>query len=109
MAYYRQEVLPPVLPTATRQVTANLAHHLLGGVMVRWRVSELLVERGWTVYRLVQESDLAPTVVYRLAKPGVAVKRIDGRTLDALCAALKVGPGELLEYTADREPRKRGR
>jgi len=77
--------------------------------MVRWRVAELLAEREWTVYRLVQESGLAPTVAYRLAKPGLAVKRIDGRTLDALCAALKVGPGNLLEYVAERETRKRAR
>jgi len=25
-------------------------------------------------------------------------RRVDGRTLDALCATLEVGPGELLEY-----------
>ena len=77
--------------------------------MVRWRVAELLAERDWTVYRLVQESGLAPTVAYRLSKPGLVVRRIDGGTLNALCAALKVGPGNLLEYVADREPRKRGR
>jgi DNA-binding Xre family transcriptional regulator len=77
--------------------------------MVRWRVAEVLAERGWTVYRLVQESGLAPTVAYRIAKPGLVVKRIDGETLNALCATLKVGPGNLLEYVADRESRKRAR
>jgi Cro/C1-type helix-turn-helix DNA-binding protein len=27
---------------------------------------------------------------------------VDGRTLNALCGALGVGPGELLEYVPDR-------
>jgi DNA-binding Xre family transcriptional regulator len=75
--------------------------------MVRWRVAELLAERGWTVYRLVQESGLAQPVAYRVAKPRQEAKRVDGRTLDALCRTLGVGPGELLEYVAEREPRKR--
>jgi DNA-binding Xre family transcriptional regulator len=74
--------------------------------MVRWRVAELLEEREWTIYRLVQESQLAPTVVYRIAKPGREVKRIDGKTLDALCATFKVGPGELLEWIPDKRGRR---
>jgi DNA-binding Xre family transcriptional regulator len=61
-------------------------------------VAELLYSRNWTPYRVVQESGLAPTVVYRIAKKGREVKRVDGGTLDALCATLDVGPGELLEY-----------
>lgn len=72
--------------------------------MVRWRVADLLEARGWTAYRLVQESGLAPTVVYRIAKPGRPVMRVDGRTLDRLCATLGVGPGELLEYVPGKAP-----
>lgn len=74
--------------------------------MVRWRVADLLKQRGWTAYRLVQVAGISPTVVYRLAKSKQQVKRVDGKTLDALCAALGVGPGELLEYVPDR---KRGK
>src|SRR5215207_5932640 len=66
--------------------------------MVRWRVADLLAERGWTTYKLVKESRLAPTVVYRIAKARRQVKRVDGKTLDALCRTLRVGPGDLLEY-----------
>ena len=83
--------------------------------MVRWRVAELLRERGWSAYRLIQESDLAPTVVYRMVgprrrqqKPG-EVNRVDGNTLDALCRTLGVGPGELLEYVPDKASTKRGK
>jgi DNA-binding Xre family transcriptional regulator len=74
--------------------------------MVRWRVAELLSERDWTIYRLVQESQLAPTVVYRIAKPGREVKRVDGKTLDTLCATFKVGPGELLEWVPDKKGKR---
>ena len=74
--------------------------------MVFWRVAELLEEREWTAYRLVQESGLAPTVVYRIAKPRREVKRVDGKTLDALCGAFQVSPGELLQWVPEK---KRGR
>jgi DNA-binding Xre family transcriptional regulator len=45
-------------------------------------------------------------VVYRIAKPRREVKRVDGKTLDALCATFKVGPGELLEWVPDRKGRR---
>jgi DNA-binding Xre family transcriptional regulator len=75
--------------------------------MVRWRVGQLLKKRDWTAYRLMKESGLATTVVYRIAKSRKQVKRVDGRTLDALCGTLGVGPGELLEYVPDKALAKR--
>ena len=66
--------------------------------MVRWRVADLLKERQWSIYRLVQASQLAHSVAYRIAKPGRQVKRVDGNTLDVLCRTFGVGPGELFEY-----------
>jgi CheY-like chemotaxis protein/DNA-binding Xre family transcriptional regulator len=66
--------------------------------MVRWRVADLLKERQWSTYRLVQESGLAHTLVYRIARAGRQVKRVNGNTLDALCRTFGVGPGELFEY-----------
>jgi putative transcriptional regulator len=69
---------------------------------VRWRVGELLKERKLTAYWLVQESGLPTTTVYRVAKARGQVKRIDGVTLDALCRALNVTPGDLLQYQPDK-------
>jgi DNA-binding Xre family transcriptional regulator len=66
--------------------------------MVYWRVWELLEEREWTRYRLVQESKLPTTTVYTIAKKDAKVRRIDGHTLDVLCDTLGVGPGELLAH-----------
>ena len=77
--------------------------------MVRWRIAELLEERNWAVYRLVQETGLAPTVAYRIAKPDREVKRVDGGTLDTLCRVLRVTPGELLEYVEIPARAGRGR
>ena len=71
--------------------------HVTGG-RVHWRVAALLKERRWSAYRLVQESRLAHSVVYRIAKAGRQVQRVDGDTLDALCRTFGVGPGELFEY-----------
>jgi DNA-binding Xre family transcriptional regulator len=77
---------------------------------VKWRVRELLKERNWTRYRLVQESGLPSTTVYRISESEDQVRRVDGLTLDALCAAFNVGPGELLEYVkTEKRPPKRSR
>ncbi len=68
------------------------------GGLVRWRVADLLKERQWSTYRLVKESRLAHTLVYRIAKAGRQVQRVNGNTLDALCRTFGVAPGELFEY-----------
>ena len=73
-----------------------------GGGVVRWRIADLLKERQWSTYRLVQESRLAHTLVYRIAKAGRQVKRVHGHTLDALCHTFGVPPGELFEFVPCR-------
>jgi DNA-binding Xre family transcriptional regulator len=80
--------------------------------MIRYRVAELLEEKGWTVYRLAKEMNVTRPAVYRLADPKRAVTRIDGTTLSKLCEVFSdalrrdVQPGELLEWVPDK---KRGR
>lgn len=75
--------------------------------MVRWRVREVLRARGWTPYRLMRVSGLPNMVVYRIANHRGPVKVIKGRTLNALCDALGVGPGDLLEHVPDKPQAKR--
>ena len=77
--------------------------------MVRFRLAELLEERGWTAYRLARAiteagGDLTTRAAYRLARPGTAVRRVDLDVLDVLCRVLRTTPGELLEYTPDKPP-----
>jgi DNA-binding Xre family transcriptional regulator len=78
--------------------------------MVYWRIAEYLERMPkprWTRYRLVQESGLAPMVVYRVSRKGAPAVRIDGRTLDALCTALGATPGDLLEHVPKRTKQRR--
>lgn len=76
--------------------------------MVRWRLKEALRTRGWTAYRLAKETGLTVPAVYRLAKQKAQLGRVEGRTLDRLCGALGVQPGDLLERIPDQPKRKRG-
>ncbi len=74
--------------------------------MVRFRLAEILEERGWTAYKLAQEADLTVPAAYRLADPERQIQRLDMATLDALCRVLKVQPGELLEWAPDKKGRR---
>lgn len=69
--------------------------------MIRFRLSELLKQRGWTPYRLSQVTGLTVPTAYRLADPELQFGRFTADTLDRLCRALDVQPGELLEWVPD--------
>lgn len=64
-------------------------------------VAKLLRKRGMTAYQLAKLSGLPLTSAYRLAKPGGTFRRIDARTVDRLCKALRCRPGDLFVYTPD--------
>lgn len=72
--------------------------------MIRLRLADLLKQRNWTPYRLAQETGLTVPTAYRLADPKGQFGRINFDTLDRLCAALNVQPGELLEWVPDAAP-----
>jgi DNA-binding Xre family transcriptional regulator len=74
--------------------------------MIRWRIPEILKQRGWSAYRLAQECGLTMPAASRLARGG-PVARIDARTLDALCSGLGLEPGDLLERERNRPRRPR--
>jgi putative transcriptional regulator len=74
--------------------------------LLRWCVGELLEARGWTTYRFAKESGLALTTAYRVVKGG-ALGRVEVDTLERICRALDVQPGEVLEYVADSKRRAR--
>ncbi len=81
--------------------------------MIRFRLAELLKQRDWTAYRLAQETGLSLTRAYNLAAEGKDFALFKTETLDRLCAALGVQPGELLEWMPDQKsaaaPAKRRR
>lgn len=73
---------------------------------MRWRINRLLKERGWTAYRLAQETGLTVPAVYRLSKQNAQMGRVEGSTLDRLCEALGVQPGELLEWVSEKKGKR---
>ena len=73
--------------------------------MVRWKIAELLKKRGWSAYRLAMKTGLTVPAVYRLAKQKAQMGRVEGDTLDRLCDALGVQPGDLLEHLPDKRKR----
>ena len=76
--------------------------------MIRFHLAEILKKKGWTPYRLSQETGLTVPTAYRLADPSLVFGRFTADTLDRLCAALEVQPGELLEFVPpkSRKPRR---
>lgn len=74
--------------------------------MIRFHLAAILKQKGWTPYRLARETGLTVPTAYRLADPALQFGRFTAETLDRLCAALNVQPGELLEWVPDK---KRGR
>ena len=82
--------------------------HHREGRLIRFRLSALLEERGWTAYRLAQETGLSLTRAYNLAAPGKEFAHFKTDTLDRLCEALGVQPGALLEWVPDKPVRRGG-
>jgi putative transcriptional regulator len=81
--------------------------------MIQFRLSEVLQQKGWTPYRLSQATGLTVPTAYRLADPEQRFGRFTADTLDRLCKALEVQPGDLLAWVPDeqegrrRKPRRR--
>ena len=77
--------------------------------MIRFRLGEILERRGWTPYRLARVTGLTVPTAYRLADPDQRFGRFSADTLERLCRALDVQPGDLLEWVPETasQPRER--
>ena len=73
--------------------------------MVRFRLDELLNDRGWTDYRLAQESGIGANVIGKYHRN--LVRRPDLTIVSRLCEALQCSIGDLMEYIPDRKTKKR--
>jgi putative transcriptional regulator len=74
--------------------------------MIRFRLAEILKRKGWTPYRLSQVTGLTTPTAYRLADPKLRFGRFTADTLDRLCRALDVQPGDLLAWVPDKIRRR---
>jgi DNA-binding Xre family transcriptional regulator len=70
--------------------------------MIRFKLAKILKARDWTPYRLAQETGLTVPTAYRLASEDLAFGRFTTDTLNRLCEALHVQPGDLLEWVPDQ-------
>jgi DNA-binding Xre family transcriptional regulator len=75
--------------------------------MIRFRLADILKQKGWTPYRLSQETGLTVPTAYRLADQGQQFGRFTTDTLDRLCEALDVQPGDLLEWVPEEQVSRR--
>jgi putative transcriptional regulator len=75
--------------------------------MIRFRLAAVLKQKGWTPYRLSQATGLTVPTAYRLADPELSFGRFTTDTLDRLCRALEVQPGDLLEWVPEEPSRRR--
>jgi DNA-binding Xre family transcriptional regulator len=75
--------------------------------MIRFRLVDVLKRKGWTPYRLSQETGLTVPTAYRLADPALQFGRFTTDTLDRLCRALDVQPGDMLEWVPAEQDRRR--
>jgi DNA-binding Xre family transcriptional regulator len=72
--------------------------------VIRFHLGVILDRKGWTPYRLARETGLTVPTAYRLADPDLVFGRFTADTLDRLCSALGVQPGDLLEWMPEQKP-----
>lgn len=82
------------------------------GNVVRYRLLELLEERGWSRYRFARalvELGMTETTVYELTRPEKKgrFRRIEHDTLNNICTVLNVQPGDVLEWLPDKRGKGR--
>jgi putative transcriptional regulator len=75
--------------------------------VIRFHLARILHQKGWSPYRLARTTGLTVPTAYRLADPTLRFGRFTVDTLDRLCAALNVQPGDLLEFVPDEAARRR--
>ena len=62
--------------------------------MIKPMLTELLEERGITLYRLAKDTDLAYSTLHNFSR--ARTESIDFRVLDLICEVLDCQPGDLL-------------
>lgn len=72
--------------------------------MIRFKLGEVLEARGWSVYRLSQESGIRQDVIGQYKNN--VVKRAVLAHLSTMCATLKCSIGDLMEYVPDKPQQK---
>ena len=69
-------------------------------IMIVNRLSRLLGDRRMSIAELQRQPGLSYVTLHNLYSD--KSRRVDFETLNKICRALSVQPGDILEYTADR-------
>jgi putative transcriptional regulator len=73
----------------------------MAGTMIENRLSRILGERRMSIAELARLSGVQYTSLFELYHG--RAKRVDLKTLNSICRALGVQPGDILEYAPDAE------
>ncbi len=65
---------------------------------VKWKLNQLMFERGIKNQQLCQLTGLHPNTISKLKNCREMPERLEKNTLDKLCKALNIQPGDLLSY-----------
>jgi putative transcriptional regulator len=68
---------------------------------IKWKLNQLMFERGLKSGDLVKATGFHPNTISKLKNLREMPDRLEKATLDGLCKALGVQPGELLSYEDD--------
>ena len=75
--------------------------------MINILLSELLEERGRTLYWLAKQAGVRYATIWNLSRGEVGRLSVDA--LDRICEALECQPGDLLVRVAQKKTRRRGK
>ena len=75
--------------------------------MIKFRLNDVLEERGQTVYWLWKQTGIRYATIWQLAKGEASRLNLDA--LDRICDVLGCQPGDLLVRVETRKKRKRGK
>lgn len=70
------------------------------GAVIENRLSRILGERRMSIAELARKTGAPYTSLFELYHG--RAKRVDLKTLDRICRALDVQPGDILEYTSEQ-------
>lgn len=75
--------------------------------MIKFHLADLLESRGMNVKAFSDKAKLSYKTALDLKKGNS--RRIDLETLEKICVALNVTPGDLLEFVPNDSPAKKGK
>ncbi len=71
---------------------------------IKWNLAHIMFDRGMKTGELSEMTGLHPNTISKLKAQREMPSRLDRKTLEGLCKALKCLPGELLTYEPSDQP-----